>query len=636
MPMARRLKVLISAYSCEPGKGSEPEVGWQWALQMARFHEVTVLTRANNRASIEPELARLQQEQPLPEFVYHDRGPTLLAFKRKFRATIPYYLMWQRSAHELVETLHAAHHYDLMHHVTFAAVRYPAVIWGHNVPCIWGPVGGIESVPAHLLPWSHGFSLAHELVRNAHNVLQATPFRILPQRGRASTLVLASTGEMQKVFARMGIEAELMPTIGLQTSTLPFRPHPPRTGPLRLLFVGNIITLKGVDLALDAFAKSQIQGTFTLVGAGNFLESAKALARRRGLEERILFRGRLPRERVLQLYSDYDLFIFPSLHDTGGYAVIEAMLNQLPVVCLDCGGPAVAVRDGCGIRVPVRSRNEIIQDLAAAMQRYDKDRQLLQEHGQAARQAVLDHYDWERKADEMNRCYQKAVENFPQSPSAKTSGYSGLRGLPDLLHRTLSVRGLLVACMTLVVIGALGFASLGQLKHQAQDIVVDTLPGLSYAGEINANLSQAFNRSMLMALSQDSQERARWRQELDGYTKQTTRWLEQYRTQIFDPTDQRLFENVLRCREQYLGIRNHFFELLTNNQTSEVSLVIKNDLLPAYEQYVHASDRLFRYNMEQGQQRGKGIMRLCSVTQVIVAIIGIMVFAAGFLSGLFK
>src|SRR5580765_1658556 len=101
--MARRLKVLISAYACEPGKGSEPEVGWQWALQMARFHDVTVLTRANNRPAIEPELQRLKGKQPLPNFVYHDHGAALLGFKRLFKAHKLYYLLWQRSARAVVQ-----------------------------------------------------------------------------------------------------------------------------------------------------------------------------------------------------------------------------------------------------------------------------------------------------------------------------------------------------------------------------------------------------------------------------------------------------------------------------------------------------------------------------------------------------
>src|SRR5215510_12679494 len=69
-PMSQRLKVLISAYACEPGKGSEPEVGWQLALHMARLHDVTVLTRANNRQSIETGLA--SHDGPHPKFIYYD------------------------------------------------------------------------------------------------------------------------------------------------------------------------------------------------------------------------------------------------------------------------------------------------------------------------------------------------------------------------------------------------------------------------------------------------------------------------------------------------------------------------------------------------------------------------------------
>ncbi len=129
--MAQRLKVLMSAYACEPNQGSEPEVGWQWALQMARFHEVTVLTRANNRAGIEAGLASLGDRQPRPRFVYHDRHPFLMAMKRRWKTIQLYYLLWQKSARGVIERLHQAHQYDLMHHVTFAGFRYPVAVWGH-------------------------------------------------------------------------------------------------------------------------------------------------------------------------------------------------------------------------------------------------------------------------------------------------------------------------------------------------------------------------------------------------------------------------------------------------------------------------------------------------------------------------
>src|SRR5262245_35246616 len=164
--MPGRLKVLISAYACEPGKGSEPEVGWQWALQMARFHDVTVLTRANNRPLIEQALSKLPVSESVPTFVYLNLSPFLLGLNRRFKAVNLYYVRWQRAARRFVSELHARHAFDLMHHATFAAFRYPTAIRGHGAPVVWGPVGGVESIPLNLLPFSHAASLLREGTRN--------------------------------------------------------------------------------------------------------------------------------------------------------------------------------------------------------------------------------------------------------------------------------------------------------------------------------------------------------------------------------------------------------------------------------------------------------------------------------------
>ncbi len=81
--MLRRKRVLLSAFACEPHKGSEPEVGWQWALQMARFHDVTVLTQSKNRPAIESELKK-QPADRQPKFVYFDLSPGLQRLRKIF------------------------------------------------------------------------------------------------------------------------------------------------------------------------------------------------------------------------------------------------------------------------------------------------------------------------------------------------------------------------------------------------------------------------------------------------------------------------------------------------------------------------------------------------------------------------
>jgi glycosyltransferase involved in cell wall biosynthesis len=632
--MSRRLKVLMSAYACEPSKGSEPEVGWQWAMQMARFHDVTVLTRENNRDGIESEIARLGGARAVPKFIYFDRSPFLLDIKRRSGSIQFYYLLWQRKAWEVIHRLAAREQFDLIHHVTFAAFRYPAAIWGHGLPTIWGPIGGIESIRFSLLPWTHPRSLAHEAARNLSNLIQKTPYHVLPRRAAATTLILASTREMQAALKVLHHESRLMPAIGLRTADFPLLKQGSGSGPLKLLFVGNIITLKGIDLALKALAMSGTNASLTLVGSGNYQAAAERLAEKLGLSSRVTFAGRMERSEVLGLYKDFDVFIFPSLHDTGGYAVIEAMVNGLPVICLDCGGPAVALGDGCGVRVPVGSPASVISGLARAIRGYSEAPAKLAEHGRNARQAVIENYDWDRKGEAMSKCYAQAMERSKIEPVGKARNFRGSGSITNFALRLFSYKGALVSFIALLLIGTLGFLSINYLRKQAETIVNDTLPGLSYSGEINANLAQAFNRTLLLLQTDDRKEKAELSKEVQHFSAITSRYLAQYRESIFTPDDQALYERILEVRKKYLKSRERVIQLSTGNSRQAAAAMCRTELLPAYQAYKSAADKLFEFNINQGRARGREIMAVCTATQFLVAAVVVVIFVLGFLVGL--
>lgn len=635
--MTQRLKVLISAYACEPNKGSEPEVGWQWALQMARFHDVTVLTRENNRSNIEACLKTMEGRQPVPRFIYHDRSAFFLDMKRRSRAVQLYYLLWQKSAREIVARLHEAHQFDLMHHVTFAGFRYPTAIWGHGAATVWGPIGGIESIPRPLLPWKHPASLVYELFRNLNNLAQATPIYVLPKRAAATTLILASTREMKQAFDKLGFDSACVPSIGLKTSELPFRPKAPRSGPLKLLFVGNIITLKGLDLALEALRASKSNAIFTLIGSGSYESAAKRYVTQHGLSERVHFLGRKPRNEVFVMYRDHDVFFFPSLHDTGGYAVIEAMFNELPVICVDCGGPSLAVDAGCGIKVPTAGRAQVVERLASAIQWYDKNPSAVIADGQTARAKVLKDYDWDNKGAQMNQLYLEAHNRFRDATNDRTrKAYTGMGSFTNLVNRMFSLRGAFATLAGLLLIGAAGFLSIGHLKNQASKIVNDTLPGLTYAGEANASLAQAFNRTLVLLITDDPLEQQQLRGEITSFSESTTAALTQYRTQMFESEDDQLFQSLVRRRSEYLRIRSRVLDSLGTGDRAAAIQIYRKELAPAYRAYKSAGDKLFEYNIEQGKVRGKKILVVSTTTQFVVAAIGIIVFIVGFLLGLFK
>ncbi|MBI3878338.1 MAG: hypothetical protein HY300_20640, partial [Verrucomicrobia bacterium] len=73
-----------------------------------------------------------------------------------------------------------------------------------------------------------------------------------------------------------------------------------------------------------------------------------------------------------------------------------------------------------------------------------------------------------------------------------------------------------------------------------------------------------------------------------------------------------------------------------SQQRAEALGLFKGALLPAYSKYTTAADRLLDYNVRVGQDRGREIMRTCTLTQWAVAIVGIVLFLVGFWTAMFE
>lgn len=139
------MRVLISAYACEPQRGSEPHVGWNVALALAKHHRVWVITRAKSRTAIENAF----KDRRLPEisFGYVDL-PKWARFWKDFPGGLYlYYYVWQFLAYFKARQLQREVTFDQTHHVTFGTYWLPSFLAFLPAPFIWGPVGGGESSP---------------------------------------------------------------------------------------------------------------------------------------------------------------------------------------------------------------------------------------------------------------------------------------------------------------------------------------------------------------------------------------------------------------------------------------------------------------------------------------------------------
>ncbi len=117
-----------------------------------------------------------------------------------------------------------------------------------------------------------------------------------------------------------------------QASALDVQPRSRRPGtPRRLLYVGRLVTSKGLHLLLAALARYRVTAwTLTVVGDGPEREKLCAYAAQRHLPVR--FCGFVPRAGLPEFFAGHDVFVFPTLKDEWGLVVGEALRAGLPIL----------------------------------------------------------------------------------------------------------------------------------------------------------------------------------------------------------------------------------------------------------------------------------------------------------------
>jgi glycosyltransferase involved in cell wall biosynthesis len=409
--VSRRLKILMSAYACEPSKGSEPGVGWYWALQMARFHDVWVLTRANNRETIET-VALLPEQQQHLHWVYFDLPRWARFWKSGSRGVQLYYYLWQLAAWRRGARLHAEVGFDLMHHVTFGKYWVPSYLTFLSCKSILGPLGGGESTPPALKASVGARGRRFEWARNlARGWAHLGP--VARAAMRRADVVLATTEETGACVQALGarrviVEAQL----GMDDEQLEFfGKFPLRTArPFRLISIGRLLHWKGFHLGLMAFARIHQEcpeSEYWIVSSGPEAGAWQQLAQDLGLAGRVKFWGRLPKiSQVYERLAEADVLVHPALHEAFGNVCLEALAAGRPVICLETGGPALQVTTECGFKAPVTSLEAALQAMAAAMKRLYHDPALRLRMGEAARQrARSPGLYWPQKAEKMDALY---------------------------------------------------------------------------------------------------------------------------------------------------------------------------------------------------------------------------------------
>jgi glycosyltransferase involved in cell wall biosynthesis len=361
------MKLLISAYACAPNLGSEHAVGWNWTTEAHRQgHEVWVLASSAHRDAIEQACRNDSDLHGIHWSFPQIRGwPLQPSTEPKWERT--YNLLWQRAALRGARKLRQTVKFDAIHHLTWGGVRAPTFLGSLGAPLIVGPLGGGETSPRLLRDGFHFKAKLTEAIRDFSNATITVNPSVRQGLANAAVIFVKTPDTYRLLTRRMQQKTSGFIELGLQPTQIG-KPRRIREKPPKLLYAGRLLYWKGVHIAIHAFANlvHRLPAVrLTVVGKGPEEGRLRADAAALDVAHNVDFVSWLPQQQLFDLYTSHDLLVFPSLHDSSGSVVLEALSRGLPVVCLDLGGPKEIVTPTSGAIVRTSGRNTA--EVAAAM-----------------------------------------------------------------------------------------------------------------------------------------------------------------------------------------------------------------------------------------------------------------------------
>lgn len=408
------MNILYIAYSCSPCHGSEDKIGWQIPWESAKRNQVFVITKEEQRPFVEGYL----KEHPRKNmhFYYVDIP---FGYKKIYKGF--FYSgrlnIWHRRALPVAEKICREYGISVIHQITpveFRAIGNYGSIPGVRFVC--GPVGGGEFVPKGLTYYEKG-NRHLELIRRVANVWSKHQLRKQEILSRCDCILFANA-ETKNDLCPDGEDAgySVMPEIGIAVPEEINPSHETTSGekPCRFLVAGRLIYRKGHAFLLDALEElpEDLAYECRIVGSG---PEAERLYRRcsshQKLSEHIIFQSNVSFTQMQKEYANADVLIMPSLRETTGTVVLEAMSQGLPVITINRFGARNILTDETGWLYDGNSRESFLAALRLALMDCITHPEEVLRRGTNARLSARE-MTWEKKM----AYYQSLYEDVCGSP----------------------------------------------------------------------------------------------------------------------------------------------------------------------------------------------------------------------------
>ncbi|MBE6976535.1 MAG: glycosyltransferase family 4 protein [Ruminococcaceae bacterium] len=392
------MNILYIAYSCSPYHGSEDKIGWSLPMESAKTNNVFVITKEEQRTYI----AQYFQSNPGGNIrFYYVDIPNV--FKKLFKG--PLYSgrlnIWNRRAQQVAKEICEKEGIDVIHQIApveFRSIGAYGKIPGVKFVC--GPMGGGEYIPKGLRPYAKGHGLV-EIVRALANAWYKCKLGLAGTFRRCDKLLFSN--RETRSYLRQHLpkvqHPKIMTEIGIDITEISENPRKAPGEKRRFLVAGRLVYRKGHALLLDALEQlpEEMDYECRIVGDGPEYETIKNRCQSsEKLSKHVVLTGAIPYARMVEEYDRADVFVMPSLRETTGTVLLEAMSKGIPVITVGRFGGAVLLDEHTGWHYDGNSRQDYVANLKKAVTECIQNPEEISRRGENARKKA-ENYTWQRK-----------------------------------------------------------------------------------------------------------------------------------------------------------------------------------------------------------------------------------------------
>lgn len=397
-----KTKIFISAYACEPNMGTEIGVGWHWVLEMSRYYELWVLTRESNRKHIEDWMAQSKETYDI-YFVYFDLPRTLRFWKKGLRGVRIYYTIWMTLTEPIVKKTMQENNIHIYHLLTYGNSLWKASRYGIKQVFIWGPTGGVDSIPAEYSRHYASRARLIELVRRT--VVKTLPLNPgFQRRCRNADLIFCKSRYMYEAIPETyRTKAEIFTDVAAEMSLEPCPCEKDRGGVTRYIAVGRLDAWRGFDLLIEASGRAAALGLcfhLDILGEGKDRKRLEKLIEKLNLSSTVTLHGQVPIERYYQAMREADVVVNPCLKEGAVTAAFDALALAKPFIGIDTGGYTRYFAPEYSIIIPRKSREKTIFLLEQAL--LSAAEPSVRSSMQAAAVKVREQFSWKKKGEQIH------------------------------------------------------------------------------------------------------------------------------------------------------------------------------------------------------------------------------------------